>query len=523
MSASAVAQPTPRPTPVGAPKTDLTAEYAAGGTGDSGTWFRATARTWPHYIDDLTRDYGDDLYERLLNDAVVAAAIDTLKSAILEEGVTLTPGVTDAAADGFALAQEIHASAVRMFGDLDPALDDVLADMLSAIALGNRVAELRYAVRRDGGATRLMLAALKVKPRANLAFVVDPFSNVIGLLTVEPGPLGALGLAASAAPIDPANPPPNFHPRAKFAVLTYRPKDADPRGTSVLRPAYTAWNFKRHIYQEYLKYLVQFAVPSLVGVTAQSAGYEPVLDAAGIPTGQTQTAQQALLTQLKAFRNATALAVPYGTEIKELFSQGEGRAFLGAFALLNAEITLAVLGQTLATGEGEHNARAAAQVHQDVLDTKIRQAKAAVVRMLRNDVLRPWVLLNWGEAALPLAPIATLGAVEEEDRTPRMNAVAALERAGWFTPSQRPEVDRLLGLPQRTPEETALETERHQAPPVAPAVAPPGDGGDGGDGTGDGTAGGDTGGGNGDAPAGDGRDAAPAGGGRGRGRAHGGR
>lgn len=474
MSASAVAQPTP------IRKTDLTAEYAAGGTGDSGSWFRATARAWPHYIDDLTRDYGDDLYERLLNDAVVAAAIDTLKSAILEEGVTLTPGVTEATADGFALAQEIHASAVRMFGDLDPALDDALADMLSAIALGNRVAELRYAVRRDGGATRLMLAALKVKPRANLAFVVDAFTNVIGLLAVEPG---LSGLTASTVPIDPANPPPNFHPRSKFAVLTYRPKDADPRGTSVLRPAYTAWNFKRHIYQEYLKYLVQFAVPSLVGVTAQSAGYEPVLDAAGVPTGTTQTAQQALLAKLTAFRNGTALAVPFGTEIRELFSQGNGEAFRTAFALLNGEITLAVLGQTLATGEGEHNARAAAQVHQDVLDTKIRQAKAAVVRMLRNDVLRPWVLLNWGEAALPLTPVATLGAVEEEDRTPRMNAVAALERAGWFTPSQRPEVDRLMGLPQRTPEETALETERHQAPPVAPVVAPPGDGGDG---TGDG-------------------------------------
>jgi hypothetical protein len=282
-------------------------------------------------------------------------------------------------------------------------------------------------------------------------------------------------------------------------VLTYRPKDGDPRGTSVLRPAYTAWNLKRQVYQEYLKYLVQFATPSVVGTTAPGAGYEPVLNDAGQPTGQTQTAQQALLTQLKLFRNATALAVPHGTNIELLLSNGDGAAFLGAFALLNSEITLAILSQTLATGEGQHNARAAAQVHQDILDSKIRQAKAAVVRMLRNDVLRPWVLLNWGVAALPLTPVPTLGAVEEEDRTPRMTAVAALERAGWFAPSQRPEVDRLLGLPVRLPAETALETERHQAPPVPPSApsAPSGPGagdGAGADGQADGAAGADDGG-----------------------------
>lgn len=462
---SAVAQD---PTPI-RPQRDLTAEYVAGGAGDSTSWFKATARSWPHWIDDLTRDYGDDLYERLLNDAVIAMAVDTLKSAILEEGVTLAPAVALPGEPGFALAQAIHASACRMCEELDPALPDALDDLLDALAFGNRVAEKVYALRRDGGETRLMLAALKPKPRANLAFVVDPFTNLLGFLAVEPGkPAPWL----TGQPIDPANPPPNFLPRSKFAVLTHRPKDGDPRGTSVLRPAYTMWNMKRQALQEYLKYLVQFAVPSLIGTTAPGAGYEPVLDAAGQPTGQTQTAQQALLTQLQAFRNATALAVPHGTEVKELWSQGDGAAFLNAFSMFKTEMMLAILGQTLATSEGEHNARAAAQVHQDALDTKIRQRKGWVARLLVRDVLRPWVLLNWGEAALPLTPIPTLGATEEEDVTPRMGAVAQLERAGWFTPSQRPAVDLMLHLPQRTPEETAIEAERHQAPPVAPPVAP---------------------------------------------------
>jgi hypothetical protein len=81
----------------------------------------------------------------------------------------------------------------------------------------------------------------------------------------------------------------------------------------------------------------------------------------------------------------------------------------------------------------------------------VRQAKRAVVRMLTFDVLRPWVIANWGEAALPLVPALTLGTTEAPDLSALMLAVASLEKAAWFTPSQKPEVDLLLNLPQRTP------------------------------------------------------------------------
>jgi hypothetical protein len=446
-----------------------TQEYVSGAGGTSASWYAHTLRAWPWSIDDLTADYGDDLYERMLHDAHIAASINVLKAAIIEDGLTVAPAVTEKAgtAADATLAATIADLAERMFAEMDTPLDEVLWDMLSAVALGNRIAEQVYAIQPFGGTLLLNLIALRVKPRQALAFVVDPFLRVQGLLAQLPGKPSPV---SQGSIVNPALLP-NILPRGKFAVLSFRPKNGDPRGTSVLRPAYTAWNLKGQAQIEHLKYLVQFASPSLIGTTPANATRTPVLDSAGnIVPGKTIDPIENLKEALLAFRNGSAFAGPYGTIVKELFSSGDGSAFLHAFDRYNQDITLAILGQTLATGEGQHDSRAAATVHQDILDTMVRQAKRAVVRMLTFDVLRPWVIANWGEAALPLVPALTLGTTEAPDLSALMLAVASLEKAAWFTPSQKPEVDLLLNLPQRTQQETDLETERFTAPPVSPTL-----------------------------------------------------
>lgn len=453
-------------------KADPTQEYVAGAGGTSAAWYKGVLRAWPWAIDDLTADYGDDLYERMLHDAWVAASVNVLKAAIIEDGAQFTPAVTDATDPDTPLAAAIADLAARMFAELETPLDEVLWDMLAAIALGNRIAEQVYTVRAVDGSQRLMLTALRVKPRTALAFVVDSFLRVQGLIAQLPGKPSPM---SQGSIVDPAILT-NILPRGKFAVLSFRPKNGDPRGTSVLRPAYTPWNLKGQAQIEYLKYLVQFASPSIIGKTPQNATRVPVLDSMGQPVVPAQSIdpQTNLLNNLLAFRNGSAMAAPYGTEIDIVYSQGDGNAFIKAFEGLNHDITLAIMGQTLATGEGQHDSRAAATVHQDILDTTVRQAKRAVCRMLTFDVLRPWVLANWGEAALHLVPLVTLGSTEQPDMAATMTAVAQLERAAWFTPSQKPAVDLLLGLPQRSADETAVETERFMAPPTPPPALVPG-------------------------------------------------
>jgi hypothetical protein len=248
-------------------------------------------------------------------------------------------------------------------------------------------------------------------------------------------------------------------------------RDGDPRGSSILRPANTAWYNKMQTWPEYLKYLAQFASPGLIGFTPEGAEPQPPQDSDGnVLPGPLVYPEQRMVDTMSAWRNGAALAFAGGSSVTVVQSQGEGRAFLAAFDLYDAQIARAILTQTLATQEAKHGTRAQGQVHQDVLSTLIRQGRRAVVRMIKRDVLRQLVRFNYGEqAAQELTPKATLGQVEQQDFSETANAVAALVKVGYLDPSQWPDVDELLNLPARA--ETPTEP---QADPTTKDKAPDG-------------------------------------------------
>lgn len=436
-------------------------EYVAGGT-----WVGAytAARALPWAIDDVTRDLGDDLYEQLLRDPQVSACMTVLKASILEDGATLTSAVPDKDGDGFAQAAELVRFSEHALDEMETALDDVLWNLCDALAFGNKVAEEVYHLDRTfSGRQQLTLRALKVKPRKATAFVVDAYWNVLGLYGVRPG----VGFGIAPSTIGDPTQHPAFLPRAKFCVTTFRPIDSDPRGTSILRPAYNAWWLKMQTWPEYLKYLVQFASPSLWGTTAEDAA-----DVTDPDTAETLTAEEAMLRTLIAARNGTAMVFPHGAQLNPLAVAGEGKAFLNAFDLYDRQITTAILTQTRATMEAENGSRADSETASDVLGTMVRQMKKSIQRALRRDVLRDLVRYNYGERLVSLTPNVTLGITEAEDVTALMTAIAGLQRVNYLDPSQFPAIDTRLNLPQRTPEELTRRQERAAAPPPAPVVTP---------------------------------------------------
>lgn len=407
---------------------DQTREYVSAGN----RWidrYDQYVRALPTPVDDVDRSYGDDAYRNMLRgDPVVSASINVLKAGVLEDGVTLAPAVTDETADGYDQAQEIHAFCCGVLDNLPVPLIDVLYNMLDALVYGNKVAELTY--RQDGGA--LVLDSIKVKPRQATAFVVDQFYNVLGLVGRMPGTAGSLVISTDDNP--------TLLPLDKFAVLTFRPRDNDPRGTSILRPAYNGWWLKQQAWVEFMKYLIQFASASVWATTAQDARKAP---------GATVSPQEELLAQLMNFRNGAAIAVPYGTAINLLASTGEGRAFHAAFDLFNREMVTGILHQTRATMEAQHGSRADSETGQDVLDTLVRQVKKSVQRMVQRDILTPLTRYNYGDAAAALTPVLSLGTVEEQDRTGMWQALAALVTSGFIDESQKAGLDLMMGLPQR--------------------------------------------------------------------------
>jgi hypothetical protein len=429
-----------------------TDEYVSAG---GYVWLARFIKALPFYIDDTTRDFGDDLYERMMLDPQINASINVLKSAVLASGISVQPAL-DEEGDGSAfgsessrrrrpssLASEIADFCKRNLDNLARPLHDVLYEMLDALALGNKAAEQVYYIPESGpDAGRLCLRALKIKPRRSLSFVVDVYFNVIGIIGLIPGQ-GAPVIVETI--IGEPSQVPNLLPRAKFAVFTNRAVDGDPRGTSLIRPAYSVWWLKMQVWAEYLKYLTQFAGPSLIGYTAQNAQtyVDPV-------SGQTQNPEQVMLATLVQFRNGTAAVFPFGAKVEPLKMEGDGKAFLEAIDLFDRQITKAILYQTLATEEGEHMARAAGETHQDILGLQIRAIKASLIAMLVNDVLRPLVRYNFGDdAAQSMTPTVSLGETEHQDFASDAGAVALLNRAGFLHVSQYAGIDQMLGLPER--------------------------------------------------------------------------
>lgn len=438
-------QPAPPVPPL--PPAKLRQEYVSGG--GSSVLAGMDARRLPWSFDDLTQDFGDDLYERMLYDPCLAASLNILKAAILEEGATLSPAVDDKDADGYDQAKAFVVAQELMLDDLDVALDVALWDLLHALAVGNRVAEQVYVDDQTyTGRRQLTLRALKVKPRRATAFVVDPYLNILGLLGQVPGQTGVqTGNVIATGNV------PNLLPRTKFAVLSFRPRDNDPRGSSILRPAYNAWWLKMQTWQEYLRYLAQFATPSVVGKTPESATPATLVDETGAPIIGSNglpiqvTPEESMLEQLVQIKNGAALALPHGSEVDPLWMQGDGKVFLEAFGLYDRQMTTAVLHQTRATMEAEHGSRADSETGQGILDTMIRQAKRAVCRMLRRDALRQHIVLNYGPKFAPLTPKVSLGEVERQDLTP---LITALGRVGYqVDSSQFPAIDTLVNLPPR--------------------------------------------------------------------------
>lgn len=456
---SATTLPPPQPTPEPA-KVDMAREYAAGGR-DS--WADRYARALPKHIDDVTGALGIDVYDRMQRDPAVSSALDVIVTSIIAHGweVPAAELAEDAPQADRDLATEIMKFCKHALNHVEIPFADVLDDLLKhGMAEGNKVAEKVWVNTTWEGAARLGLSAVKVKPRQNVAFAVDAFMNVLGILARVPGL--PFPVQSGAFPINPTDPPANLLPRDKFVVFSYRPKDSDPRGTSILRPAYDPWWIKQQATGEFLKWLAQFATPSIAGFTPETAGGYTLPDAT---TGLTPV--QALYQMLLDFQNGSAIALPGGSKLQTIFTAGGESGFQYVLAYCDAQITVAILLQLLATSTADHQTQAATTEHGNVLDDVISRIKGSLEAVVVRDVIRPLVLVNYGESAMHLCPGFSLGAVEQQDLTPLMTAIANLKRSGYLHPSQEAACDVLLQLPVRQPME--VET----PPPPAPTGAQP--------------------------------------------------
>lgn len=419
-------------------------------------------KTLPAYIDDAERDFGSDIYDRMLRDPALASAMQAIRVMVLADGPRFVPAVkppNPAKPDPeeesrYQRAVEIRDAIEGMCDNLQAPLEEILGEMLDYLPYGNRVAEKVYAPRNG----LLALTTLRPKSKKAYYFIVNDKADLLGLLATTV--YGLAGSSGSLAQVDPAavGHLDGYHviPREKFWVLSNAGSAGDPRGRSILRPAYNAWFLKQQTWPQYLKFLSMFGTPSLVAILSAEAGDVELIDSTGTPVldsdgnATTLSAEEAVLQKLIAFENGTAIVLPNGTTLDKIQSTGDGGAYVKAIDLYDRQMIRAVLIGTRATMEAEYGSKADSSTAQDLLSEFAQYIQRQVEMAFYRDVIYPTCVLNWGEAvAREFAPTMSLTSTDRSDVAEMANALANLGRADMIHESQLPGIDAMLNLPER--------------------------------------------------------------------------
>jgi hypothetical protein len=423
-----------------------TQEYVASGFLNTST-NRQSARILSSNIDEIMRLVGPHTYTQMATtDAEIAKCLTILKTYVLSDGISIIPSISENDKQRFAKAKEYSDLCNRAIANLaETRLEDISEQLLDCMVYGHKVGEITWDLKDSGkDAGKLLLKTIKVKRQDSIGFVVDPFNNILGFkvapmkqdITVSSGKIKVI-------------------PREKFIVLTFRAKDSDPRGTSILRAVYNAWNLKMRMWPEYLRWLTNCAVPGIVGVAAPPENQEKqyvmnpdgtvAVDGQGNPL--IVPASSALASALEQFKNASVVAVPNGTTVTTLTSGTSGEPFKASRDVLNEEIEMAMLLQTLATSDSAHNTRAASQTAMTVLDVLVYGLKQLVAAAIRRDIIENIIKYNVPEEVDPeLIPKVTLGDTERRSWSIDGVAASTMYASGFIQESQKSTLHKQLGI-----------------------------------------------------------------------------
>lgn len=229
----------------------------------------------------------------------------------------------------------------------------------------------------------------------------------------------------------------------------YKARSGVPTRAGLLRTACWWYLFKHYSVKDWVVYAEVYGQPYRLGK------YDP-------STGKDE--RDALERAVVGLGTDAAGVISKDTEIEiiEVAQRGGPDVYERLVELANREMTLAILGQTLTSGEGQNGTQALGRVHQktrlDLLEADVN----ALEITLRRDLIRPFIAFNFGTDKLALAP-KLKGVVEEsEDLVAKANVLDVLQQMGLPIPLGW--VQEEFGVPAAQPKDVLLVR------PAAPAI-----------------------------------------------------
>ena len=417
--------------------------------------FLQTDRALPSSIDDAESEFGEDIYDRMANDAIMGGAEAFLKVLVLSVDIHVVPCIDEPRPhhprqdhlefQRAQMAAEFCKACLDRLAVTDRPIRKILWDMLDALRKGHRLAEIDAEVAHEGMLKgKLVPKSIRPKPRRNYAFVLDEYNAFRGVIAVVPGVSIALrnGIVSDLSEI------PNAIAPNKLMVLTFGGKDGDPRGQSWFRRAYDPWYRKQIVKPESVKTAVQFGGGMITAIAPEDINQVNVQDPV---TGKSVHIQSAIQSILQQLSNGGTATFPGGTKLEVHRPDSNGSYFEDFFDRCDREMVTTFLLSGRAMLEARHGSKADSSASQDIVDDLVQFIRHEICELLTLRLFRPFIAMNFGEDfAHRYTPKATMLKMSRPDFAANATAVAALKTAGYLDPSQLADIDReILGLPER--------------------------------------------------------------------------
>jgi len=293
---------------------------------------------------------GIRIYQDMLRDGHIRSVVQSRRLAVLNKDWDIQPASDDPADQK---VRDFVEEAILGMRGFERARRDLLDGVLKGFAVG----EIMWAAVNG----RIVPTEIRRRGQHRFAFDADGRLRLLTLQNMIDG---------------------EELPDRKFLVLQYDADPENPYGVGIGQSIYWPWWFKKHGIKFYVVLMDRFAQPLPVGK---------------YPPGNKE-AREALLDLLKTLQTDQAVAIPTTLEIAFLEAQRTSSvAIYDPFiALMNAEISKAVLGQTLTTQEGKSGSLALGQVQENVRQDFVQADADAEDEVIRDQLIRWIVDFNFG-------------------------------------------------------------------------------------------------------------------------------
>ena len=388
-------------------------------------------RSLPRYSDDIERDFGLEIYDRIRNDDAAGPAMETLVNLCFANDCNIVPAVVaNSTSDNDTILEAEEAEKARQFvhaaiAQMEIPFETVLLSIVEdACWEGNKLSEITMMEAEYNGKFVYFVRSLDPKPRQVFRYVVDRNNRLLCILAIIPG----IGLVLTEGMVPDPSKYPNTVTPSKFVVLTFPGKNRDPRGASKGRKAYNLWWLKQQAWVGLLTWLTQVAGGFVWGSCPEDAVADPN------QPGTVEEQQAAIVAPF--LKSGAFVMLKHGGELHVERPQGNGDQWWNSIDGYDRGIFTSILTQAKSNKEAEHASKADSGQGQNLTDAVVRRIQGVVSRTVETQFFFRILQVNFGdEYALKYTPQLMLSAAADEDWAANAQGAGALGVS--LTPKQK--------------------------------------------------------------------------------------